>query len=352
MAFDTGSDSPIVLFPATVEKLGLKVLPPDLSYRLKPGEVRARFTEECSLDIGTTHVKTSVKVIETPSYLQHGIDGIFGWPLVMDNILQIDAVKDAAEFLQDVPGDPAWMKFELLTNSDFLDLGMLAKNGTKIVVSIDTGSSDGVKLAPPIWRQWKAAHKHSPTTLSAYFTPALGLVIEEESWAKEISLGPLTLTDVPIMEADKADIDLGSFSDTRYEATFGLAALKRLDIVIDGKHGVAYLQFKKTPPLPYEHNRLGAVFVPHDLQSDDLIAHVIVGGPAYEAGIRDGDILLKEGERDVTNWRDPNIKINTPFCEQPAGTKFELTLKRGDKVFTTTAVLRNILPPDAPKNAN
>jgi hypothetical protein len=61
---------------------------------------------------------------------------------------------------------------------------------------------------------------------------------------------------------------------------------------------------------------------------------------------------LKEGKQDVTNWRDPNIKINTPFSEQPAGTKLELTLKRGDKVFTTTAVLRNILPPDASKNSN
>jgi C-terminal processing protease CtpA/Prc len=103
--------------------------------------------------------------------------------------------------------------------------------------------------------------------------------------------------------------------------------------------------------LPYKHNRLGAVFVPRDLQSDDLIAHVIVGSPAYEAGLQDGDILLKEDGRDVTNWRTGGTP-NTPFREQPAGTKLELTLKRGDKIFKTTAVLRNILPPDAPKNSN
>lgn len=259
--FDTGSDLPIVLFSTTAERLGLKVLPPDLSGHLKPGEVRVRLTEECRLDIGTTNLKTAVSVVELPSYLR-GLDGIFGWPLIRQNILQIDAMKDTVEFLQNAPSDPAWIKIGLLTNSDYLDLEIPDKNGTKTILSVDTGSPEGLKLAPPIWRNWKAAHTNSPFTLSAYFTQALGLVIKEESWAKEISLGPLTLTDVPIMEADSADITLGSLPDTRYEATFGLAALKRLDIIIDGKRGVAYLQFKKTAPLPYEHNRLGAVFVP------------------------------------------------------------------------------------------
>jgi S1-C subfamily serine protease len=154
------------------------------------------------------------------------------------------------------------------------------------------------------------------------------------------------------MEANPTDVALGSSPQAQYQATIGLTALKRLNIIIDGNHGIAFLRSKQTPPLPYEHNRLGAVFVPPDMQSDHIIAHVIVGSPAYEAGIRDGDVLLKEGEQDVTNWRDPKIKINSPFREQPAGTKLELTLKRGDKVFKTTAVLRNILPPDAPKNSN
>ena len=101
------------------------------------------------------------------------------------------------------------------------------------------------------------------------------------------------------MEAGSSDVALHSSPQTKYEATLGLAALKRLDIVIDGKHGIAYLRPKKTPPLPYQHNRLGADFIPQDSHNDDLIAHVANGSPAYEAGIRDGDILLKEGEKDV-----------------------------------------------------
>jgi S1-C subfamily serine protease len=134
------------------------------------------------------------------------------------------------------------------------------------------------------------------------------------------------------------------------EAT--LAALKRLDIIIDGKRGIAYLRPKRTPPLPYLHNRLGADFLPAN-SSDDLIAHVVNGSPAYEAGIRNGDVVLKEGDRDVTKWRtDTNPPPEIRPVQQPAGTKLELTLKRGGKIFKTTAVLRNILPPDATKNSN
>jgi C-terminal processing protease CtpA/Prc len=80
----------------------------------------------------------------------------------------------------------------------------------------------------------------------------------------------------------------------------GLEALKRLDLIVDGKHGMAYLRPKQTRSVPGDHNRLGAVFVPRDDQSDDLVAHVLEGSPAFEAGIRNGDVLLSIGGRDLT----------------------------------------------------
>src|SRR5208282_245383 len=112
--------------------------------------------------------------------------------------------------------------------------------------------------------------------------------------------------------------------------------------VVDGKRGVVWLRPKRTPPTPYWHNRLGAVFVPRTLQSDDLIAHVINGSPAFETGIRNGDRLLKIGDLDCTRWRsDPHVLPLSRFCDGPAGTKLEFTLQRGDSIFKTTAALRN-----------
>ena len=177
--------------------------------------------------------------------------------------------------------------------------------------------------------------------------------VSEEIWTHEIAIGPLVLTDVPVMEENQRVVDLYSSTQTQFQATLGFAALKRLNIAIDGKRGIAYLRPRQTPSLPYEHNRLGAAFVERDPTNDDLVANVADRSPAYEAEIRNDDVLLKIGELDATKWRtDPNVLPLSRFWYSPAGTKLELTLKRGDKVFTTTAVLRNILPPDAPKNAN
>jgi C-terminal processing protease CtpA/Prc len=88
--------------------------------------------------------------------------------------------------------------------------------------------------------------------------------------------------------------------------------------------------------------------VPQDSQSDDLVAHVIKSSPGYDAGIRNGDVLLKIGHLDCTLWRiDPNVLPLSRFFNAAEGTKLELMLRRGDKVFETTAALQNILPPDA-----
>ena len=174
--------------------------------------------------------------------------------------------------------------------------------------------------------------------------PSLGVVVVEESWARKLGVGSLVITDVPVTEASKTDVIFGG---PNYYMTLGMAALKRLDFVVDRVTGVAYIHAKETPPPAYEHNRLGAVFAPVDLQSEDLIGHVAESGPAWEAGIRNGDVLMRIGDLDVTKWRtDPNALHFSGFWRRPPGTKLELTLKRGEEVFKAKVVLRQILPPD------
>jgi C-terminal processing protease CtpA/Prc len=114
--------------------------------------------------------------------------------------------------------------------------------------------------------------------------------------------------------------------------------------VIDGKAGWVYAHPRIEPPPPYEYNRLGAVFVPKSEQDDDLVAYVAAGSPAAIAGIRNGDLLLKIDELDVTKWRtQPGILPLSQFWEKPAGTGFVLTLKRGDATITVPVTLKNIL---------
>jgi hypothetical protein len=343
-AFDTGAPG-YVLFHSGAVRLGLTLTNVDSR---QSGPTKSPFTsysEMCSMTLQSQTFQTWFWVLDLPTYLGTSMDGVIGWPCVENCVTVIDAKSLTMQRLWHVPMEDTtnWIKLDIQTNSEFLRLIVPQPGGKKAIIAIDTGSPQGVKLNPAKWREWKYSHPKQPITLDAGFMPGAGIVVSEESWAKELSLGPLKLTDVPVTEANSVDVALGT---PDYEATLGLAALKRLDLVVDGAQGVAYLRPKTDAPPEYEHNRCGVVFVPRDAQSDDLTAHVVKNGPAYTAGIRDDDVLLKVDDRDVRNWRhNPDPKINTPMSDQPAGSKIQFTLKRGHKTFTTTVVLKDILSP-------
>ena len=347
LVLDTGCDPHLVLFRDTAQRLGLKMQEAKTSGRW--------ITEECTVKLpwsfwGFAHARTKLVVVDVPSHVRKTInmDGAVGWPILGDRILELDAARQKYRLLRKVPKATAtWTSVALRTNlpsgSRVLALDLPDADGSKGVLVVDTGAGGtGVHLSPRRWREWKAVHTNQ-TTLITKYTPEASIYAQEQAWADKLSLGPLDLTDVLIEEADP----IFSRSLPEYAGTLGLEALKRLDVIVDGKHGIAYLRPKQTTFAPGEHNRLGAVFVPRDDQSDDLVAHVLDGSPAFEGGIRNGDILLSIGGRDVTTWRtDPDDTLNLQWTfESPAGTPLDLTMKRGDQTFKTTVLLREILKP-------
>jgi hypothetical protein len=342
LAFDTGTTG-LILFPRAVARLGLAFTNAPEDFELAPGEAPKGRTEECDLKIGATSVRTSFGYFEIPKMLDRVTDGVVGWRPVRENIVMVDASRGTVNCLAEAPGDVTnWIEFRLQTNSSVLLLEIPSGSGSQSNMAVDTGYDGGVKLSPNRWRVWKAAHADQPMTLEGYYTPQAGTVVSEQAWSEQLAIGPLQITEVVVTEADRADVALGQ----GYEATLGLAALKRLDLVIDGKRGIAYLRAKDTPPADYQYNRSGAVFVPRDLQSADLIGYVVEGSPAWEAGIRNGDVLTRIADLDVTRWRtDPAVLPLARFWTRPPGTKLELTLRRGKKVFEAEIVLRQILSP-------
>ncbi|MDB6068164.1 MAG: hypothetical protein JWR26_4372 [Pedosphaera sp.] len=337
LIFDTGA-SDFILVESAANRLGLKVRKSSANEKLgDPDAVLLGTSEECSFLIGTNKARAAFRVIRFPE--EPDLDGLLGWGRMKKNIFLIDPRQNGIKILKTVPEDAkTWMKFAIVSNQHILSLEEPIKGRHKPVIALDTGSYLGVELSPTAWKEWKSAHSNQPSTLTGYYSPNLGLVIKEEAWADRLSLGPLELTDVPIMEADRADVKTSD--SPYYHATLGMAALHGMEMVIDGKHHVVYLRKTNTPAPPYEHNRLGAVFVDDGSGNKDRIGYVIEGSPAYRAGIRNGDILLKIDQIDVEKADVVNSRFN-----DPPGTKIELTLKRGDSIYTKTVELQNILGP-------
>jgi len=348
LAFDTGAGVTFI-YRIVAERLGLRFSMPPLDTKIPTGETLVGKTEIVNFHAGGWTTTAALGVVDQPTGLANDYDGFIGWGGIQDNFFTFDFSKGKLNIdsTGKIPTPAAeWQQLQIRKGSKTLILEIPSSADQARCILADTGSDSGIDLAPVRWREWRSTHPHAPTTLDAYYNPGAGLVLREVCWAKELDVGPLKLTDVSVQEADTAEVS----PNPDLEATMGLAAMKRQNIVVDGKNGIAYFSLHQLPATPFQHNRLGAVFIPSDLQHDPLEAHIIAGTPAYLAGVRDGDQLLKIDALDATKWRtDPTVMPLSRFWQRPAGTKLVLTLKRGDQEFSVTATLRDIIGPGVPK---
>ncbi len=279
LALDTGAGSSM-LFPGAVSRLGLRTN-------------AMGYTEECTLTVGKISQRTVFAVLDAPSYLPLDIDGFLSWTAVSNHVFRLDVERGVCRVTDDLPPDlEGWARWRLVTNAPVV-IFECSNNVEATRIGIDTGSADGVMLSPERWQKWRAAHAGQPSTLDNGWLPGDKLFVREVLRARKIELGGLTLHDVPVTKATP------SFGETfrRPDAVLGLYVLRQLKVVIDGRSGALYTSPIPHPSGHYDYNHTGAEFMPKDPDnSDDIVAHVIEGGPAYRAGVRDGDILLRIGK--------------------------------------------------------
>jgi len=208
------------------------------------------YTAPAKLTFGENDFTTPFCIDTAPWYLRMitntDFDCLLSWENVRDNIVVFDADRHEVRALPDLPPETAeWVKLKVSTDNALI-LEMPQTDGSTGELYVDTGSPYGLSLFPAQWQEWDKAHPNAPS-MWRLLDIANTISSSQEAWADEISLGPLNFTDVPVHEA--TDYEVRTFD--HYAGTIGLYALERIDLIIDGKNGFAYLRPRPAPGPPY-----------------------------------------------------------------------------------------------------
>jgi len=347
--YDTGVGAPLVLSADYVKRIGLQMAIDVPQHELDPipGKPEVGYTVPCELTyFGIKNNIEAVPVFELPPDVPRGsevFEGMVGWPLMRDSLWSFDLSAGQYRQLVAVPSAAAkWQQYQIWDADNTLSLIPPSDPRRVERVIVDTGNPSGIELPPDQWKEWVAAHPNAPMTLFMDYLPGQKVRCAYESIAATFPLGTLVLHDVAVSEADPTYYEVQAEPGERVVA-IGLAALARLEVVLDPPNRTAYLRASRHPALPYLHNRIGAAFFPANETSVDLVARVVPKTPAAQAGIRDGDVLLKVDGQSAAAWLSDGVLLKRMGGRIPAGTKVVFTVKRGDAVMDITVTARDIL---------
>lgn len=341
-ALDTGIGVETVTWREVANLLAVGTSDPNGARSPAPGNVRAEISNPLTFEFwGQAYPNARMAVVDAPAFAKWQIQGLIGWPAVRNNIWLFDLAHGDVHVLPQLPEVKDWLKYPVAKNVATLAIEVPRAERQPGFILFDTGSADGVVLSPPLWQSWRTAHPDVPVTYDKAEVLAHGYFASEIGVGAEWSVDRLVLKDVLVAPANPAEA--ASFGPN-YLATFGLAALRKLTVVVDGKNGVAYIRSSDAQDGQPAYNRLGAIFVPREGAPTEFVALVRPGSPAANAGMQDGDELLALDGLSVGHLqqRPGAWPLHEQFV-QPAGTRLDIDVKRRGKRVTLEPVLQDFL---------
>jgi membrane-associated protease RseP (regulator of RpoE activity) len=326
---DTGAGAGVILFKDIAERLELDIEP----LENQPGH----FITKAGVGIDANQTLSDpidIRVVDSPHFDK--FMGVIGWNILDSFVWELDVPRGRQITYDELPEEAKdWLSFPFETSELGNMYFTIEEDGEPVQIHFDTGSTGGISMSPQRWTKWRKDAAPEWITLEGGYSPANkdGFFVQETAVAKGLDLGGLKF-DVVLIEEEFANIRSDGQS-VDVPLLMGMDALSRRRVLIDGPGGRIYFGPLEKPAdeLP-SINRAQATFIPSSKDGGRQVAHVLEGGVAHRAGLRDGDEVVMINGHIADNWlTNEDARPRTAFNRKP-GTPVRLLIERDGERLT------------------
>ncbi|MBV8424533.1 MAG: aspartyl protease family protein [Candidatus Eremiobacteraeota bacterium] len=338
--FDTGGGN--ALDPEFAKRLGLHAVGHGVASGAGEGTVRASHARVTSLSLGEITLRDQdFAVLPMPGALVHGnnvrIDAIVGREVLQKYVTRIDygsqrlTFMPSADFTYEGSGTAVPLS---LTENEAIVRGSI--DGLAGSFQIDTGSSASLILTSPFVEAHNLRELYHPAGTMVVGRGVGGYSYGDIARGKQLRLGDFAIDDLIVeLSTDKR----GAFASRWIEGNVGNDVLQRLTLTLDYAHHMAYFERNPKTAVPTPFNRSGMYVQNDDRKIFDVVS-VLVNGPAYDAGLREGDQITAI---DGTPAIDVTENAFWQLLRGPPGTRHTFTVLRDGKSSDVSVTLEDVV---------
>lgn len=287
--FDTGGGN--AMDPQLVKALGLHAGRAGMASGAGEGTVRASRAHVDTLGVGpiTMHDQ-EFAVLPLPGALTHGngitVSAIVGREILQRYVTKIDYADQTITFTPSADfayeGTGVSVPLELKEGAAIVRGSIDGLAGS---FQIDTGSSASLILTSPFVEAHDLRSIYHPAGRMAVGRGIGGYSYADIARGKELRLGAFEIDDVVLdLSTDKR----GAFASHWIAGNVGNDVLQRLTMTLDYSRHIAYFEPNEKTGVATPPDRTG-MYVQNDDRSYFEVVSVLFDGPAYDAGLRNGD---------------------------------------------------------------
>lgn len=335
--FDTGGLN--VVTPTLGKSLGLASQGDIQGNGAGSGHMDFSVTKVSSLSMGAATIKDQT-FIEAPLDSMADVEGIampgmVGFETFRRFVTRIDYGTNRITLIRPDAFDPKDAGTPVPFEFDGNQIAVKgAYNGIPGSFTVDTGARDSLTLTTPFAKaHGLAAGGVDAVTGWGVGGPTRAVVVHGET----LAIGPCII-DKPITEisTDKAGAD----TEASLAGNIGAGILKRYVVTLDYEHQRIYLKPVSVPVTDLDTFDRSGMWIN---RSPDgyAVVDVTKGGPADQAGLKAGDIIVAVDGKPAT--ATPVYAMRQRLRDDAPGTTIAVTVKRGGETKTLRVTLRDLI---------